>query len=96
MRNFNEVDKRDPRIHVMPNGTIEIANTTQEDFGSYECIARNIMGETHSDPVKLDPMEERARLKFIEQPQSLFVDTPTAIVLHCRATGEFHFVAPPP
>ncbi|XP_055701010.1 peroxidasin isoform X2 [Phlebotomus papatasi] len=88
MRNFNEVDKRDPRIHVMPNGTIEIANTTQEDFGSYECIARNIMGETHSDPVKLDPMEERARLKFIEQPQSLFVDTPTAIVLHCRATGD--------
>ncbi|XP_059614618.1 peroxidasin isoform X2 [Phlebotomus argentipes] len=88
MKNFNEVDKANPRIHVMSDGAIEIANMTQEDFGSYECIARNIMGETHSEAVKLDPMEERVKLQFIEQPQNLFVDSPAAIVMHCRATGD--------
>lgn len=90
MKNFNEVvDKTNPRIHVLPNGTIEIANTTHEDFGSYECIARNIMGEIHSDAVQLGQMQEQ--LKFIQEPESsIFVDSPAPIVLHCRAQGTFH------
>ncbi|GAB0090251.1 Peroxidasin [Sergentomyia squamirostris] len=88
MKNLNEVDKNHPRIHTMFNGTIEITNMTKEDFGSYECIARNIMGETHSEKVKLDPMEERAKLQFIQEPENLFVDSPNPIILHCRATGD--------
>ncbi|XP_055686975.1 peroxidasin isoform X2 [Lutzomyia longipalpis] len=93
MKNFNEVDKANPRFHVMPNGTIEISNTTHEDFGSYECIARNIMGEIHSNAIQLDPMEERVKLQFIQEPQSsIFVDSPAPIVLHCLATGDLDVV----
>ncbi|UYV63419.1 PXDN [Cordylochernes scorpioides] len=49
----SEVTERDPRIVVLPDGTLHIAEVRPDDHGPYECIARSPIGEIRSSPAKL-------------------------------------------
>ncbi|XP_072307994.1 contactin-3 [Eucyclogobius newberryi] len=40
----SEILQRSERITVLPNGTLQIANLTKQDAGSYTCVAKNQFG----------------------------------------------------
>lgn len=41
------------RMSILHDGTLMIQEANDSDQGSYECIARNVAGETHSNQVEL-------------------------------------------
>ncbi|KAH8303803.1 hypothetical protein KR018_006943 [Drosophila ironensis] len=53
MHNTNELDEEQTRSEVLPSGSLLIRSADAIDMGIYQCIARNEMGELHSQPIRL-------------------------------------------
>ena len=45
--------ENDPRMNILDDGTLMIANTQGKDMGYYECKASNKMGEIVSRKAKI-------------------------------------------
>ncbi|KAG0723195.1 Peroxidasin [Chionoecetes opilio] len=55
----NEVINDISRYNVLHDGTLMIENTQDDDFGFYECMATNYMGEVKSRKAKMAPEEQQ-------------------------------------
>ena len=53
------------RYSILDNGTLTIRNTQDSDKGSYECVARNPMGEAKASPVELRQFDNSLPSKFL-------------------------------
>ncbi len=52
----NEIDaENDSRYQVLRDGTLMIENASDNDTGSYECMAKSPAGEVKSRQVKMKP-----------------------------------------
>ncbi|XP_061393833.1 peroxidasin [Musca vetustissima] len=54
MQNTNEISQDyAPKMQVMPTGTLKINDVNANDIGIYECIGRNEVGETRTQPIRM-------------------------------------------
>ena len=56
MQNTNEIpfdDEYSNRLQLLPNGALRIYALESNDIGIYECIGRNAMGETRTQPIRM-------------------------------------------
>ncbi|XP_043916354.1 peroxidasin homolog [Protopterus annectens] len=54
IHNNNSLDmKDDTRLNLLEDGTLMIQNTQESDQGTYQCMAKNVAGETKTDGVLL-------------------------------------------
>ncbi|KAJ0068370.1 hypothetical protein NL108_005956, partial [Boleophthalmus pectinirostris] len=76
----SEILQRSERITLLPNGTLQIANVTKQDAGSYTCIAKNQFG-TASTTGKLI-ITEPTRITM--RPTNTEIIVGESIVLPCQ------------
>ena len=53
------------RFSLLHDGTLMIEDAQGDDQGVYECIARNVAGETHSNQVELRYFGERGKSMLV-------------------------------
>ncbi|CAB3399163.1 unnamed protein product [Caenorhabditis bovis] len=74
-----------PRYKLHPDGNLIIEPVTQEDSGTYQCVAKNMVGERVSNPARLSVYEKP---KFIQEPKDTTVDAGTSVYFDCKVSGE--------
>lgn len=104
MQNSIEIPVNNPRYHLLEDGTLKIADANADLVGEYECMAKNVVGETKSRPVRMainyqsnlisrNNDDDRSRKpKIILKPSDVTVSPEEKIVLHCVSTGELQFL----
>uniref|UniRef100_A0A1B0AI47 Ig-like domain-containing protein n=1 Tax=Glossina pallidipes TaxID=7398 RepID=A0A1B0AI47_GLOPL len=54
MQNTNEINADfAPKMQILPTGTLKIYAFNSNDIGIYECIGRNEVGETRTQPIRI-------------------------------------------
>ncbi|XP_037881152.1 peroxidasin isoform X2 [Glossina fuscipes] len=54
MQNTNEINADfAPKMQILPTGTLKIDAFNSNDIGIYECIGRNEVGETRTQPIRI-------------------------------------------
>ncbi|MBN3304761.1 PXDN protein, partial [Amia calva] len=85
---FNEIDMRDDiRLNLLNDGTLMIRNTRESDQGTYQCMAKNVAGETKTQGVVLRYSATPSKPSFVIQPQNTEVLLGASITLECSAIG---------
>ncbi|KAL8583777.1 hypothetical protein ACOMHN_036412 [Nucella lapillus] len=88
MHNNNRVEvSEDSRFSLLHDGTLMIEHAQDDDQGMYECIARNVAGETHSNQVELRYFGERVPPTFTQRPQDTVAVEGQTVQMSCRASG---------
>uniref|UniRef100_A0A8C4RTY0 Peroxidasin like n=1 Tax=Erpetoichthys calabaricus TaxID=27687 RepID=A0A8C4RTY0_ERPCA len=88
LHNNNEIDMRDDiRFNLLEDGTLMIQNIRESDGGTYQCMARNVAGETKTQEVLLRYSGTPTKPSFVIQPQNTEVLLGSSITLECSATG---------
>ncbi|XP_076462560.1 peroxidasin-like isoform X2 [Babylonia areolata] len=88
MHNNNRVEiSEESRFSLLHDGTLMIEDAQDDDKGVYECIARNVAGETHSNQVELRYFGERVAPRFTQRPQDVVAVEGQTVQLACRASG---------
>lgn len=63
MQNTNEVSAdNSPKMQILSSGTLKINAVDSNDIGIYECIGRNEVGETRSQPIRMMVEQQNADL----------------------------------
>ncbi|CAB3373221.1 Hypothetical predicted protein [Cloeon dipterum] len=86
LRNSHTVDKN-PRYSVLDDGTLMISNAVLEDVGSFECVAKNSVGQTKSRSAVMRVGRTVDKPKFVINPEDYYGHQGQQISLHCTATG---------
>ncbi|ODM97862.1 Peroxidasin [Orchesella cincta] len=88
LRNSTEVQ---PRYSVLRDGTLMIANTQDEDVGTYECVAKSEAGLVKSRKAKMlhSATTERhaMRPRLIQVPLDQEVTEGSNLTVNCEASG---------
>lgn len=71
---------------IREDGTLVISGTTEQDSGTYECVASSDMGSTKSRKARA-VITAASRLVLAERPESRNVSTGTDVTFSCRALG---------
>lgn len=90
MKNSNKLSLHDSQYHLMSDGSLQIQNADANTMGQYECMAKNILGETKSRPVRAVMVDEETKKpEIILPPYDVSISaTHQPIVMHCVATGK--------
>ncbi|KAF5400593.1 hypothetical protein PHET_06249 [Paragonimus heterotremus] len=73
------------RTQVLPNGSLTIHPVKPTDFGTYQCVATNIVGKRQSDTVYLSPASTTSH--FLEVPKSVRVRQGEDAKFSCEFDG---------
>ncbi|XP_058872731.1 peroxidasin homolog isoform X1 [Acipenser ruthenus] len=88
LHNNNEINMRDDvRLNLLVDGTLMIQDTRESDQGTYQCMAKNVAGETKTQGVLLRYFGTPTKPSFVIQPQNTEVRVGASITLECSATG---------
>ncbi|XP_069777626.1 peroxidasin homolog isoform X1 [Narcine bancroftii] len=88
LHNNNELHmKNDIRLNLLDDGTLMIQNTQESDQGTYQCMAKNVVGEATTQGVSLRYFGAPTKPSFVIQPQNTEVLVGSSITLECSATG---------
>lgn len=88
MHNNNKVEISDEsRFSILRDGTLMIEDAKDDDKGVYECIARNVAGETHSNQVELRYFGENVAPTFTRRPEDAVAVEGQTVQLVCQASG---------
>lgn len=88
LHNNNEINMRDDvRLNLLVDGTLMIQDTRESDQGTYQCMAKNVAGETKTQGVLLRYFGTPTKPNFVIQPQNTEVRVGASITLECSATG---------
>ncbi|XP_015185112.1 PREDICTED: peroxidasin [Polistes dominula] len=85
MRNSNRVHVDGERFTVRDDGTLVIADITEEDIGEYECIAKSDMGSTKSR--KARALVVSSSLRFDQVPESQTITAGSDVTFVCKPVG---------
>lgn len=91
--NSKEIPLNDPRYHLLSDGTLKIENVDTTVVGSYECIAKNSLGEVKSRQARMTLGNGESSSSFESKPiisispSSLVVTAHEPIILHCETEG---------
>uniref|UniRef100_W5MFK7 Peroxidasin like n=1 Tax=Lepisosteus oculatus TaxID=7918 RepID=W5MFK7_LEPOC len=89
IHNNTEIDMRvDIRLNLLEDGTLMIQNTRDSDQGTYQCMAKNVAGETKTQGVVLRYFGTPNKPSFVIQPQNTEVLVGSSLTLECSATGD--------
>ncbi|MGH0114557.1 UNVERIFIED_CONTAM: hypothetical protein FKN15_020468 [Acipenser sinensis] len=77
----------DVRLNLLVDGTLMIQDTRESDQGTYQCMAKNVAGETKTQGVLLRYFGTPTKPSFVIQPQNTEVRVGASITLECSATG---------
>ncbi|KAK7488478.1 hypothetical protein BaRGS_00020263, partial [Batillaria attramentaria] len=87
MHNNNMVEISNERFSLLHDGTLMIEDAQDDDQGSYECIARNVAGEVHSNQVELRYFGEPVVPTFTRRPQDIVAVEGETVQFICMASG---------
>ncbi|XP_055490066.1 peroxidasin homolog isoform X2 [Leucoraja erinacea] len=88
LHNNNELHmKNDIRLNLLDDGTLMIHNTQESDQGTYQCMAKNVVGEATTQGVLLRYFGTPTKPSFVIQPRNTEVLVGSSITLECSATG---------
>lgn len=87
MHNNNMVEISNERFSVLHDGTLMIEDAQDNDQGVYECIARNIAGEVHSNQVELRYFGQPVVPTFTRRPQDKIAVEGETVQFICQAAG---------
>ncbi|XP_055843277.1 peroxidasin [Episyrphus balteatus] len=92
MHNTNEIsDDYSPRMQILDSGNLQIRSVDNNDVGIYECIGRNDIGETKSQPIRMivntNEVLRQEPPQFVHQPKDTIVGIDDFTVLDCTASG---------
>ncbi|XP_059502044.1 peroxidasin homolog isoform X2 [Stegostoma tigrinum] len=79
--------KNDIRRNLLDDGTLMIQNAQESDQGTYQCMAKNELGEATTQGVLLRYFGSPTKPSFVIQPQNTEVLVGSSITLECSAIG---------
>ncbi|XP_072426609.1 peroxidasin homolog isoform X2 [Chiloscyllium punctatum] len=79
--------KNDIRRNLLDDGTLMIQNAQESDQGTYQCMAKNELGEATTQGVLLRYFGSPTKPNFVIQPQNTEVLVGSSITLECSAIG---------
>uniref|UniRef100_A0A673NGZ5 Neogenin 1a n=1 Tax=Sinocyclocheilus rhinocerous TaxID=307959 RepID=A0A673NGZ5_9TELE len=71
------------RFEVLGGGSLRIFNLTEEDAGSYSCMADNVNGSIEAQTV----LALKASPQFLKKPANIYAHEATDITFECEVTG---------
>uniref|UniRef100_A0A671R3R5 Neogenin-like n=1 Tax=Sinocyclocheilus anshuiensis TaxID=1608454 RepID=A0A671R3R5_9TELE len=71
------------RFEVLGGGSLQIFNLTEEDAGSYSCMADNVNGSIEAQTV----LALKASPQFLKKPANIYAHEATDITFECEVTG---------
>lgn len=87
LKDFIPVDVTDPRLTILPTGSLQIRHSLESDEGKYECVAENSVGIAYSYGANLYVRVRRVPPHFSIPPESAEVMPGGAVNLTCVAIG---------
>nr|KAG5700809.1 hypothetical protein BaRGS_035012 [Batillaria attramentaria] len=84
----NMVEISNERFSLLHDGTLMIEDAQDDDQGSYECIARNVAGEVHSNQVELRYFGEPVRPVITHPPADISTVEGNPANFTCDASGD--------